>query len=69
MIKVKGFEKGGGVNGFKNSDSQEGPAQYFASIMFYNRTWFGDSTPFIKCTIFCRTWRSDLTNRIFNHSP
>jgi hypothetical protein len=34
-----GFEKGGGVNGFKNS-ATDGPAQYFASIMFYNRTWF-----------------------------
>lgn len=36
-----GFEKGGGVNGFKNGDSLEGPAQYFLSIMFYNRIWFG----------------------------
>ncbi|MES2589779.1 MAG: porin [Bacteroidota bacterium] len=35
-----GFEKGGGVNGFKNGDSLEGPAQYFASVMFYNRIWF-----------------------------
>lgn len=35
-----GFEKGGGVNGFKNGDSIQGPAQYFTSIMFYNRTWF-----------------------------
>jgi hypothetical protein len=35
-----GFEKGGGVNGFKNGDSLQGPAQYFASIMFYNRIWF-----------------------------
>jgi len=34
-----GFEKGGGVNGFKNS-ATDGPAQYFASVMFYNRTWF-----------------------------
>jgi hypothetical protein len=34
-----GFEKGGGVNGFK-SDAVKGPAQYFASIMFYNRMWF-----------------------------
>lgn len=34
-----GFEKGGGVNGFKNSD-KKGPAQYFASGMFYNRVWF-----------------------------
>ncbi|WP_294677121.1 porin [uncultured Fluviicola sp.] len=36
-----GFEKGGGVNGLKNGDSIEGPAQYFASLMFYNRIWFG----------------------------
>lgn len=34
-----GFEKGGGVNGFKNGDSTKGPAQYFASVMFYNRIW------------------------------
>ncbi len=34
-----GFEKGGGVNGFKNSDSTK-PAQYFMSAMFYNRIWF-----------------------------
>ncbi|MBL0145233.1 MAG: porin [Chitinophagaceae bacterium] len=35
-----GYEKGGGVNGFKNNDSTKGPAQYFASAMFYNRIWF-----------------------------
>jgi hypothetical protein len=35
-----GFEKGGGVNGFKNGNSVQGPAQYFASAMFYNRVWF-----------------------------
>lgn len=35
-----GFEKGGGVNGFKNGDSIKGPAQYFASAMAYNRIWF-----------------------------
>jgi hypothetical protein len=35
-----GFEKGGGVNGFKNGDSIQGPAQYFASSMMYNRIWF-----------------------------
>lgn len=35
-----GYEKGDGVNGFK-SDAQKGPAQYFASVMFYNRIWFG----------------------------
>jgi hypothetical protein len=34
-----GFEKGGGVNGLK-SDDVKGPAQYFASLMFYNRMWF-----------------------------
>lgn len=34
-----GFEKGGGVNGFKN-DSSKGPAQYFLSSMIYNRIWF-----------------------------
>jgi hypothetical protein len=35
-----GFEKGGGVNGFKDGDSTQGPAQYFASAMLYNRIWF-----------------------------
>lgn len=35
-----GFEKGGGVNGFSNGDTAKGPAQYFASAMFYNRIWF-----------------------------
>ncbi len=34
-----GFEKGGGVNGFDNSDP-DNPAQYFLSAMFYNRIWF-----------------------------
>ena len=34
-----GFEKGDGVNGF-TTDSVKGPAQYFASGMFYNRIWF-----------------------------
>ena len=34
-----GFEKGGGVNGFK-SDPTKGPAQYFLSSMIYNRIWF-----------------------------
>lgn len=34
-----GFEKGGGVNGFNNSDPSK-PAQYFLSAMFYNRMWF-----------------------------
>lgn len=36
-----GFEEGGGVNGFKKGDAVTGPAQYFASVMFYNRLWFG----------------------------
>ena len=35
-----GFEKGAGVNGFKAGDSLQGPAQYFASWMIYNRIWF-----------------------------
>jgi hypothetical protein len=34
-----GFEKGGGVNGFDNSNPNF-PAQYFLSAMFYNRIWF-----------------------------
>lgn len=34
-----GFEKGGGVNGFDDSDPAN-PAQYFVSAMFYNRVWF-----------------------------
>jgi hypothetical protein len=39
-----GFEKGGGVNGFSNADSAHGgPAQYFASGMFYNRVWFNQN--------------------------
>ncbi|MGV3631754.1 MAG: outer membrane beta-barrel protein [Bacteroidota bacterium] len=39
-----GFEKGGGVNGFRDDDSLQGPAQYFASLMFYHRTWFKQNT-------------------------
>lgn len=35
-----GFEKGGGVNGLSDGNATEGPAQYFASAMFYNRIWF-----------------------------
>lgn len=35
-----GSEKGGGVNGFAKGDSLNGPSQYFASLMFYNRVWF-----------------------------
>lgn len=35
-----GFEKGAGVNGLKDGDSLQGPAQAFASYMFYNRIWF-----------------------------
>lgn len=38
-----GFEKGGGVNGFKDGNTTEGPAQYFASLMFYNRIWFAQN--------------------------
>lgn len=38
-----GSEKGGGVNGFKNGDSIQGPAQYFVSAMFYNRIWFAEN--------------------------
>ena len=34
-----GFEKGGGVNGFRRKDSI--PAQYFVSGMLYNRCWLG----------------------------
>jgi hypothetical protein len=33
-----GFEKGAGVNGF-HSDPVKGPAQYFTSVMVYNRIW------------------------------
>jgi hypothetical protein len=33
-----GFEQGGGVNGFKTGGST--PAQYFLSVMAYNRMWF-----------------------------
>lgn len=39
-----GFEKGGGVNGFSAGDSLQGPAQYFASLMFYHRLWFRQHT-------------------------
>lgn len=35
-----GFEKGGGVNGFSDQPASAGPAQYFVSLMVYNRTWF-----------------------------
>ncbi len=35
-----GFEKGDGVNGFNNSDPVNNPAQYFVSLMAYNRIWF-----------------------------
>lgn len=38
-----GFEKGGGVNGFSDGDSIQGPAQYFASAMFYHRIWFAQN--------------------------
>jgi len=39
-----GMETGGGVNGFTDKKDGSGnviaPAQYFASLMFYNRIWF-----------------------------
>ncbi|MGZ4056892.1 MAG: outer membrane beta-barrel protein [Bacteroidia bacterium] len=38
--KGKGSDYGVPVNGFKDGDSLHGPAQYFASFMFYNRIWF-----------------------------
>lgn len=38
-----GFEKGAGVNGFSNKDTAKGPAQYFASAMFYHRMWFAQN--------------------------
>jgi hypothetical protein len=34
-----GFEKGEGVNGFKDGGTTN-PAQYFLSLMIYNRVWF-----------------------------
>jgi len=37
-----GYEKGGGVNGFKDGGPSN-PAQYFASVMFYNRMWFAQN--------------------------
>ena len=37
-----GFEKGGGVNGFTDGGTKNGPAQYFASAMIYNRIWFAN---------------------------
>lgn len=42
-----GFEKGGGVNGFKDGNDLQGPAQYFASAMMYNRIWFAKN----KCAV------------------
>ena len=44
-----GSEKGGGVNGFMAGDSTQGPAQYFASIMLYNRIWFAKNK--LACTV------------------
>lgn len=44
-----GFEKGGGVNGIKDGDSVHGPAQYFGSVMFYNRIWFAKNK--LACTM------------------
>jgi len=37
-----GSEKGGGVNGFKDGGPTN-PAQYFASVMLYNRVWFAQN--------------------------
>lgn len=39
-----GFEKGAGVNGFKDGDAGKGPAQYFISAMLYHRLWFRQNT-------------------------
>lgn len=39
MTSDIGWESGGGVSGFNNSDPTK-PAQYFISAMFYNRLWF-----------------------------
>lgn len=36
-----GFEKGGGVNGFRSTTNA--PAQYFISGMLYNRFWLGEA--------------------------
>lgn len=44
-----GFEKGGGVHGFRTGNAIQGPAQYFASVMFYNRIWFAQNQ--WACTI------------------
>ena len=44
-----GFEKGGGVNGFTDGDSLQGPAQYFVSAMFYNRVWFAKNKIAFTC--------------------
>jgi len=38
-----GSEKGGGVNGFNDSDPVNNPAQYFISAMVYNRVWFAQN--------------------------
>ena len=38
--KGDGSNYGSAVNGFTKGDSLHGPAQYFASVMFYNRIWF-----------------------------
>ena len=49
-----GFEKGDGVNGFTNdtaasSTTHNGPAQYFASWMVYNKIWFAKNKAGIYC--------------------
>ena len=36
-----GYEKGGGVHGFTSEGGA--PAQYFGSVMFYNRVWFAQN--------------------------
>lgn len=38
-----GSEHGGGVNGFKKSDSTHGPSQFFISGMLYQRIWFNQN--------------------------
>ncbi len=38
-----GFERGGGVNGFTDGGAAKGPAQYFGSVMLYNRVWFAQN--------------------------
>jgi len=44
-----GYEKGGGVNGFEKGNLIDGPSQYFASAMIYNRIWFAKNK--FACTV------------------